>query len=68
MSNMNTGLYAAAGNVQHVTRRERNGAILDKVRKVCQEQGGMSIIGGGYVIVDTSKFKITETTKGTKNV
>lgn len=41
-------------------RREKNKELIDTAKRVCREHGGMAEIGGGFVVVDTKKFKVSQ--------
>lgn len=39
-------------------RERRNKEIIDTVKEVCKKFDGLADIGGGYSVVDTSKFNV----------
>lgn len=56
--------WEAERNKAIKSRKLRNKKIIERVRDICQKQGGMSEIGEGFVVVDTRKFNVIE--KGEK--
>lgn len=41
-------------------RAERNAEILQVCKDVCERQGGMTQIDDRYVVVDTTKFTVSQ--------
>ncbi len=44
-------------------RQKRTEEILEVCKEVCQKQGGMTQIDNQYVVVDTTKFTISQKEK-----
>jgi len=52
-------LYCKNKEIVKNDRNSRNKEILSAVKSVCLRHGGMAEVGDGYVVVDTSKFKVS---------
>lgn len=45
---------------ENMSRKDRHQDVVDRVKEACKKLGGHAIIGDGYVIVDTSKYTVSE--------
>lgn len=52
--------HLSSAQKRTATRNQRTQEILEMVKTACERQQGMSLIGDGYVVVDTTKFKVME--------